>query len=204
MNSSFSFYGMIYSITMLMCTLLPLNTAMANGFEITPYIGQMYSTDIHGSDGSTELSVSDDPHLGFAIAWQASNQGQGQVLINAVNHDFTSDIDQQKYSIDIIYAHFSGVAQFKQQSYSTSVSLGVGGAYFDADNGSSLYPSITTAIGTRYEISKNLALVTELRLYASLTDEDDDILCKSDTCIASFDGALWLDSAISFGIAYRF
>ncbi|WDE12945.1 hypothetical protein [Thalassomonas haliotis] len=204
MKSSDSFYGVIYSITILICALLPLNSAAASGFEITPYIGQMYSTDILGSDDSTEISVSDDPHLGFAIAWQAGNQGQGQILFNAVNHDFTGDLDQQKHSIDIIYAHFSGVAQFKQQSYSTTVALGIGGAYFDADNGSSLSPSITTAIGTRYEISKNLALVTELRLYASLTDEDDDILCQSETCIASFDGALWLDSAISFGIAYRF
>ncbi|WDE06518.1 hypothetical protein SG34_006250 [Thalassomonas viridans] len=204
MKSSFSLYGIVCGITVFISALLPVGTAGANGFEITPFIGQMYSTDINGSDGSSELSVSDDPHLGFAFSWQATNQGQGQILINAVNHDFTSDLDQQEHSIDIIYAHFSGVAEFKQQSYSTTVALGVGGAFFDADNGSSLYPSITTAIGTRYEFSKNLSLVTELRLYASLTDEDDDILCQSDTCIASFDGALWLDSAISVGIAYRF
>jgi len=204
MKSSFSLYGMVYGISALLSALLPVNAASASDFEITPYIGQMYSTDILGSSDSTEISVSDDPHLGIAIAWQATNQGQGQILINAVNHDFVSDLDQQKHSIDIIYAHFSGVAQFKQQNYSTTVALGVGGAYFNADNGSSLYPSITTALGTRYEFSRNLALVTEIRLYASLTDEDDDILCRSDTCIASFDGALWLDSAISVGIAYRF
>lgn len=200
MKTSFT----VYSIIPLFFLFLIAGTVKASDFEITPYIGQMYSTDINGSNDSSEISVSDDPHIGLAIAWQATNQGQGQVLINVVSHDFTSDLDQKSHNIDIIYGHFSGVAQFKQQNYSTTVSLGIGGAYFDADNGGSLYPSLTTAIGTRYEISKNLALVTELRLYASLTDEDDDILCRSDSCIASFDGALWLDSSISFGIAYRF
>lgn len=192
-----------YGIISIFLTLLAVDTCQANEYEITPFLGFMYSTDIHDSDKSTDISVSDDFHLGLALAWQANKHGQGQILINIVSHDFRSEINDKSTSLNIVYAHFSGVAQFKQQNYMTTLSIGVGGAYFDADNGS-LYPSLTTALGTRYKIDNNFTIVTELRLYASLTDEEDDIFCQSDNCLASFDGALWFEGSISIGIIYPF
>ena len=111
----------LYSILSLLYALSTASAAAPRDIEITPYIGQMFSGDILGSDGATEISVSDDLHMGLAFAWQATNQGQGQILINTVSHDFTGDLDEKEHTIDIIYAHFSGVAQFKQQNYSTTV-----------------------------------------------------------------------------------
>ena len=164
----------------------------------------MFSSDLTGADSGDDIPVTDDLHIGLAIAWQDTPNGQGQILINTVSHDYRSDLDNETYSLDIYYAHFSGVAQFRQQNYVTTVSLGAGGAYFDTDVGEELYPSLTAAIGTRYELSENVALVTELRAYATLTDDDDNVFCYQDTCGAAFDGAVWMDTAISVGVAYKF
>ncbi|WP_206483509.1 hypothetical protein [Thalassotalea sp. G2M2-11] len=179
-------------------------SASAVEFEIQPFIGQMYSPDLQGSTSQTDLSVDNAMNYGIALSWQDSPNGLGQVMLNAVNHEFTSELDNKEYSLDILYAHFNGVALFRQQNYTTTVSLGLGGAYFDSDMSQELYPSATIAIGTRYEFSNNLALVTELRGYASIIDNDDNMFCQGETCHATFDDSLWSETNISIGFAYKF
>lgn len=173
-------------------------------FEITPFIGYMASSDLQSGDGTETLTVDAASHYGIAFAWQESPKGQGQILINKVSHKFEGVEDASKESLDITYAHFNGVAQFRQNSYVTTFSVGLGGAYFDTDATTKMVPSATVAIGTRYEFSNSLALVTEVRAYASLVDKDDEYFCKSDTCSAQFDSTVWMESALSVGIAYRF
>ena len=64
--------------------------------------------------------------------------------------------------------------------------------------------SASVAFGTRYEFSKQVALVTELRAYATLIDEDDAMFCQQELCSANFKDSLWIDSSITVGIAYKF
>jgi hypothetical protein len=178
--------------------------AFAIELEITPMFGLTYSGDLQSVDGDEEIALSKDLNFALALAWPATPQGQGQLLINKVSHDFTSPIDDSKHSLDIISGYFSGVAQFKQPNYTTTVAIGVGGSHFKSDSDSVLYPSVTAALGTRYQVSKQLAIVTELRVFASLTKQDDDIFCHQETCAAQFNDSLWVDGSIMIGIAYRF
>jgi len=111
---------------LILFTIILTSTSLtATEFEITPFFGKMYSSDLLQSDEESELSLDGSTNFGIAIAWQDSSNGQGQILINSVSHDFESDIDSDKHSLDIIYTHFSGIAQFRQQSYVTTVSLGL-------------------------------------------------------------------------------
>jgi len=187
----------------IICTLLSSNTALASQLEISAMFGQMYSSDLIASD-SSNIDVDSASNIAIGIAWQENTNGQGQVLLNRVSHDFTGE-NSENDSIDIIYAHFNGVALFRQQNYVTTMSLGFGGAYFDANNGGEeVYPSASVSFGTRYEFSENMALVTDLRAYATLVDEDDAMFCRQDICNANFDSSLWIDTAISVGIAMKF
>lgn len=173
--------------------------------EIMPLLGRLASDDLlSNNQAAQQISVSTDLHYGLALAWQATNSGQGQLLINKVSHDFRSSVDDTKQSIDILSGYFSGVALFRQPSYITTVTLGVGAAYFDGASDSALYPSVTIALGTRYELSKQWSIITELRAYVTLTDIDDELFCRQGVCDAQFDDALWLDTSILIGIAYRF
>ncbi|MBA6357839.1 MULTISPECIES: hypothetical protein [unclassified Colwellia] len=183
--------------------LLPF-TSHARDIEITPFIGQMFSSDLINSQNGTDLVVTDDKNYGLAIAWQDSPNGQGQILLNTVSHDFISSSDQQEHSFDITYLHFSGVTQLKQQNYVTTISLGIGATYFETDSKDEIYPSLTMAFGTRYELSKNIALVTELRGYASYIEEDNQLFCQESICHALLEDGLWLDGSISVGLAIKF
>lgn len=195
-------YTIIISATAL---LLPFSVSVSAGdIEVTPYIGQMTSPDLVNSIDSADLNIDDATHYGLAIAWQDSPNGQGQILLNTVSHDFISSTDLQEHSFDVTYAHFSGVAQFRQRDYVTTVSLGLGGAYFETDNRDELYPSFTVAFGTRYELSKNLAIVTELRGYASYIEDDNQLFCEGTTCHALLEDSLWLEGSVSIGLAFKF
>lgn len=185
------------------CALFLSNTVRANQLEVSVMLGQMVSSDLVANDNN-DISVDSGNNIAIGLAWQENINGQGQVLLNRVSHDFIGE-NAEKNSLDITYAHFNGVALFRQQNYVTTLSLGFGGAHFDAEQGSDeLYPSASVAFGTRYEFSKQMALVTELRAYATLIDEDDAIFCLQDNCSANFTDSLWIDSSISVGIAIKF
>lgn len=190
--------------TLLLCLVSFNSFSSSYSFEITPIIGQMYSSDLVNSNDETDIDIDEQTHYGIAVAWEANKHGQGQILINAVSYDFKNSNDQSEESLDIIYAHFSGVALFTQRNYTTSFAVGLGTAYFDSDNNDEFYPSLTLALGAKYKLSQHLSFVTEIRGYASYIEEDDNLFCEGDLCSAYFDDTLWIDTSISAGIAYRF
>jgi len=173
-------------------------------FELTPMVGQTFSPDLATGDNVYSLSTTNEPNFALALSWQDTPTGQGQILVNYISRDFTDNIDQSTHSFDTIYTHFNGVAFFKERNYITTVGIGVGATYFNSDFDDVIYPSLTFAVGTRHEFSDNLALTTELRAYATLTDDDDTLFCQDETCFAHFDSAIWFDGQISIGLAYSF
>ncbi|MCW8866019.1 MAG: hypothetical protein OQK09_09075 [Colwellia sp.] len=192
------------SLLLTLSMLITSQFSTATEYEVMPIVGYTFSPKLNGGDNTTTLATTDEPNVGLAIAWQDSPTGQGQVLINYITRDFTDNISQSTHSFDTLYAHFSGVALFKERSYTTTFGIGIGATYFDSDFDNVVYPSLTASLGTRYEFSDNLALITELRAYATLTKDDETLFCENDNCLAHFDGAVWFDSQISIGLAYRF
>lgn len=192
-----------YSLTLLIASLAFSANINATKYEFTPYIGYTYSDNLDGDISGKQLSTSNDTNMGFSFAWQDGPNGQGMVLLNKVSHHYNSDLDNQTHSFDVVYAHFNGVAMFRQNEYITTFSIGAGGAYFNTNTGSKMFPSLTAAIGTRYEISDKLAFVTELRSYASLTNKANDLFCQSSVCSAKFSSTAWLETSFSAGITYK-
>jgi hypothetical protein len=204
MRTSLKLANFIRSLTVCVTTLLlPISTHAA-GIEITPYIGQMISSDLTNSQDGTDLIVDGASNYGLALAWKDSPNGQGQVLFNTVSHDFISSSDSLEHSFDVSYLHFSGITQLKRQNYITTVSLGIGGTYIETDNKDDIYPSFTIAFGTRYELSKSFAIVTELRGYASYLKDDNQLFCQGTTCHALIEDSLWLEGSFSVGFAVKF
>lgn len=172
--------------------------------EVTTFIGKTFSPDLLNDDYSAKISSSNEPNFAVAFAWQDSATGQGQILVNYISRDFTDTIDGSRHSFDTVYTHFSGVSHFKDREYITTVGLGVGATYFNSDFDSAFYPSLTFAVGTRYNYSNELVFITELRGYATLTDSDDTLFCKNGSCVAQFDRSVWFDTQVSIGLAYTF
>lgn len=186
-------------------SLIVSSTTFAKQYEASASFGKSYGSNLVSAINSdTDLSSGGANNFSIGLAWQESPNGQGQILISSVSHSFNSDLTNQKHDLDILYAHFNGIAQFKQPNYITTVAIGLGGAQFDSVGGSELYPSATLAIGTRYEFSPQISLITELRGYGSLVDKKDNIFCRADVCTAQFDNSLYFDTSISVGFAIKF
>lgn len=185
-------------------TLLASSSAIATHLEVTPYIGKMFSSDITNSITNEDITVDSDTHLGISVAWQDTKNGQGQILLNYASHDFKVDEDSKSQSVDILYLHFNGVAQFRQRDYVTTFSIGLGGARFSGDGGSEISPSFSASLGTRYELSPVASIVTELRGYASVMQDGDTLFCKDEICAPQYNDTLWIQTSISIGYAYKF
>lgn len=184
---------------------LSSTNVMAEQFkhEITPWFGHTFSDDIVSEDGAS-LGLTDDTHFAVSYAWQDTPNGQGMIMLYRTSHDFDKQNNMGKGQLDVTYLHFNGVAMFKDENYTTTLSIGAGGAFMEADEGSKVFPSLTVALGTRHEFQSNLALQTELRAFASLTDKSNDLFCQSDVCSAKFDSKVWTDTSFSIGLTYRF
>jgi len=111
-------------------TTLLSGSVLAEQLEVNLMLGQMYSLDLIAATGShidvdsaSHIDVDSASHIAVGIAWQESPNGQGQILLNHVSHNFSGE-DKIKYSLNIIYAHFNGIALFRQQNYTTTMSLG--------------------------------------------------------------------------------
>ena len=203
MASPLKFNSVSSFVLLFIITFFLPNKGNTNEFELTPYIGSMFSSDLQSVDSENRLNVSDDLHFGLALAWQESKTGQGQILINYVSHQIT-DAQGEQYKFDLVYAHFSGIGHYGKRGYITTLGLGIGASYMKSSFDDGFYPSTTIAIGTRYFISKELTFVTEIRAYATLIKEEDNIFCDNGECLAVFEGAIWLDTSISIGFAYQF
>ena len=188
----------------LFCAQLFTVNLQAFELEVTAMVGQTFSPDLASSDGTNTFASTDEQNVALAFSWQDSPTGQGQILFNYISRDFTDDIDQSTHSFDTLYTHFNGVAFFKEKNHITTVGIGIGATYFSSDFDEVIYPSLTVSVGTRYEFSNSLALITELRGYATLTDDNDTLFCQNDNCLAHFNNAVWFDSQISIGLAYSF
>jgi|GEM_PF-670381 len=188
----------------------------ATEFEISSYVGYTFSPSLAGVDNNSSISVDDKVNFSLGLAWQestakrAKNQGQGQLLINYISRDFNgADIAGNQLSnvnqkFDTLYVHFNGVSLIQESGYSTTISLGFGASYFDSDFDNVIYPSLSTAIGTRHELTSQLTFITEVRAYATLVKDDEPLFCQQENCAAYFDDALWFDTNISIGLAYSF
>jgi hypothetical protein len=185
-------------------------SAPSQAVEITPFVEYVLTDDLILDGTEQSVSVDDTTAVGLIIGWDKGVLGQGQLSLSYGSYDFKTTVDDELIdsSFDLLYAHFNGVAHYRQQNYTTTVSFGLGATFIDSDNDSSSYPSITAGLGTRYNISQNLALITELRAYGTFADDDSSLFCRSgangSSCFAQFDGSFWVDAALRLGIAYRF
>lgn len=188
----------------LCCAQLFSISLQAVEFEIAPMVGQTFSPDLTNGTVTDLLSTTNEPNFALALNWQDSPSGQGQVLVNYISRDFTDDIDQSTHSFNTIYTHFSGVAFFQERNYLTTFGFGLGATYFDTEFDDVFYPSLTVALGARYDLSETFTLITELRGYATFVNDNDTLFCQEDNCYAHFHTGIWFDSQLSIGVAYSF
>jgi len=163
----------------------------------------VYGNDIEDANGGN-LDVSNDPSIGLGFSWHISPSTKGQVLISYVSHEFKNTNTGASEDFNLLYTHFSGIKLMTFKQFTTSVEVGIGGAYIDTDFESGVYPSATIAAGARYKISHTTAMVAELRGYATLTDDDDDFFCDGDNCVADFGSGVYYDASINFGLVFEF
>lgn len=181
--------------------------------SLSGFLGTRFSTD-ELKDKDTEAKASFDSGFSQAIAlgWDYERNSEGELLFSnskqtmSMSDDSVTDLD-----VTVQYLQFGGRVLFKNSSpFSTSIGLGIGGTYFNPSSGyeSKLAFSGNISGGVRYQLTQQLALRGDLRVYGTLLNSSSSLFCQSgatdNSCILSIDGDVYVQADLMAGVEYKF
>jgi len=177
-----------------------------NTIGITAYLGERYSENIRDKDTQTKAYISNDFSQALAISWSQNNRVEAELFYSISNHNLTiTDIDTDLY---ISYLHLGGKTNLINRGpFSTSIGAGIGATFFNPDE--SQYDSETDFsgninLGARFQLSPNLALKADLRLYGTVINSHSALLCHHNQCVIDIDGDLYVQTSLMAGIEFKF
>lgn len=198
-------------ITAITLTIVPIwgfaTAQNINDFmAITTSFGGRYSDEIADSDSTENAQFSNDFSYAIAATWHYDRDSEGELLYsNAKQRVNTINGSTDLY---ISYLHLGGKAIFRNDTpLSTSVSVGFGATLFIPDNSrydSEIDLSGNISIGARYQLNQQWALKTDLRIYGTVLNNGNRLLCDSNSCLINVEGEVFIQTELLTGIEYKF
>lgn len=177
---------------------------------VSAYLGGRYSDDLKDTETGQKAEIGNNFAQALALSWYYGRNTEGELFYSNSKQDFTMSGDDKNVSTDIYisYLHFGGRVNFVNSSpFSTSLGLGVGATFFvpdesKYDNDIALSGSITG--GMRYELSDQLALKADLRVYGTVLQNDSSLFCSDNQCLVKLDGEVYVQTELMAGVEYKF
>lgn len=177
---------------------------------ISGFVGSRFSSDeLKDKDTDATATFDSDISQAIALGWRYEQNSEGELLFSnsrqkmSMSDDSVTDLD-----IDVQYLHFGGRVMFKNNSpFSTSIGLGIGGTHFNPGSGYDSEFALSGSIsgGMRYELTEQLALRGDLRVYGTLLNSSSSLFCNGDnTCVLSIDGDVYVQADLMAGLEYKF
>lgn len=178
-------------------SLITPETHIDNYVKLTGFLGASLEIDRDDGTGEHDSDSSVDFSQALALNWAYAESAEGELFFS--NTRKADDVDMY-----VQYLHVGGRILFKNTTpFSTSIALGVGGTYFNPegnDQDDELAFSASMAAGVRYQLSDNVALRSDLRVYGTLLREGHEIFCEQTECS---DGT-YVEAQLLAGVEYKF
>jgi opacity protein-like surface antigen len=176
---------------------------------VTPFVGQHFGTSFE-TEEDVGVELSDDTSFGFLVSWDYDPGREGEVLISHSRQDLEISglgLDQT-FATDVTYAHFGGRVWYGlENAIQTSVSGGLGVSYFDSSDDvfdSELKVSAHLGLGAKYQVSEQVAIKADIRVFATFFDSDHSIYCVNGACLVNLQSEIYTQTEIAVGLEYRF
>jgi len=180
---------------------------------VSAYLGERFSDDLKDTESGQKAKIGNNFAQALALSWYYGRNTEGELFYSNSKQDFTMSstaTDGKNASTDIYisYLHFGGRVNFVNNSpFSTSLGLGVGATFFvpdesEYDNDVALSGSITG--GMRYELSDQLALKADLRVYGTVLQNDSSLFCSDNQCLVKLDGEIYVQTELMAGVEFKF
>lgn len=196
-----------FSLPTLAERLLNQPTYKNDYITVTGYLGSRINKEIENDDTNKKVDVSSELTQAIALGWSYAKNSEGELLFSSSKQNFSS---QDDFDLDVYvqYLHVGGRIFFKNTTpFSSSIGLGMGGTYFNpsgSEYDAKLAFSASISGGIRYQLSKQFALRSDLRVYGTLLDTDNELFCANGGCLLNVSGSLYLEAELLTGLEYKF
>ena len=178
-----------------------------NYVTVTGYLGSRMNIDTENGYTNKEVDVSSELTQAIALGWSYAKNSEGELLFSSSKQNFSSEGD---FDLDVYvqYLHFGGRIFFKNSTpFSSSIGLGMGATYFNPSNDEyddDFAFSTSISGGLRYQLNEQFALRSDLRLYATLLDDDNKLFCSNSGCLLNVSDNMYVEAELLAGIEYKF
>ncbi|QSX30697.1 porin family protein [Shewanella cyperi] len=201
----------IYAVLLLL--VVPL--ASAEVF-VTPFGG--YSFGASGLDAnltrdnqsiSGDIQAEESSHYGIMLGVLTRHPGNIYLLYSNQNTQLKSGGDfsnQRITSLQLDYAHLGGSLYFPVGDFHPYVSATAGLTQMRPgdDFSNETRFSMGLGIGAEYRLGDNLALLAEMRGFATFINGDNDVFCSADNCVWRIESDLMWQGQANLGLSFRF
>ena len=180
-------------------------------FELTPFGGYRFggTFDIAGSDDAYELD--DSAAFGLILNLREKHTTQWELLYSTQSTDAELSAGtglRQSVGIDTHILQIGGTYQGQEDTVRPYVAVTLGGTHISSEADSDTFFSGSLGLGLQVMPNERLGLRLEVRGYATLTDSDTDLFCRTgpdqNICAVRVDGEILGQIETFAGLVVRF
>ena len=184
-----------------------LSVAVAD-VEITPILGYRTGGTFVDLDSSVTLTLDETDTQGVIIDIDYGKSQQISLLYSRqATNLLTSDpnVANPLFPMNVEYFHFGGNKIWGEDKLRTFMGATIGATHFSAaGKNSTTRFSFSLAGGSKYFITKNIALMVGLRGYATLFNSASSLFCGNNGCLIRVAGQSMLQVEAMAGVTFRF
>ena len=184
-----------------------LTPAIAQDYEITPFIGWRTSSSLEEENTGATIDVRETDSFGLIFSIKKNRDTNYDFLFSRQNTELilpTSPSTTESLRFD--YYHIGGTIFYDYDKFYPFVTGGLGATHIspanDIYNSDTMF-SLSVGGGLKFPFSQNVGLRLEVRGYGTVADGSGSILC-SGGCVASFSGSLFMQFEASAGLSIAF
>ena len=180
--------------------------AIAQDFEITPFIGWRASSSLEEVNTGATIDVKETDSFGFLLSLKQNSSTNYDFLFSRQSTELQSTTSSNTESLRIDYYQIGGTVFYGDDKLKPFVTGGLGATHFSPANNdfsSETKFSLSVGGGLKFPLSRNIGLRLEARGYGTVVDSGGSILC-SGGCVAQFSGSLFMQFEASAGLSIAF
>jgi hypothetical protein len=184
----------------------PLTPALAQDFEVTPFIGWRTSSSLEDVNTGATIDLDETSSFGIILSMKKDQDINYDLLFSRQNTELQSSTTSNTESLRFDYYQIGGTVFYPQDKLHPFVTGGLGATHISPANdnySSETKFSLSVGGGVRIPFSQNVGLRLEARGYGTVADSGGTILC-SGGCVAKFTGSLFMQFEASAGLSIAF
>ena len=181
--------------------------ALAQKFEVTPFVGWRISDSLEAVNTGATIDVDDTKSFGVILSLKQNPNTNYDFLFSRQNTQLQSQsVPGQTEALRFDYYHIGGTVFYDYDKLRPFVSGGLGATHIAPANdafSSETQFSLSIGGGLKIPFSQNVGLRLEARGYGTVVSGSGAILC-SGGCVAQFSGNLYLQLEANAGLSIAF